>query len=69
MKNAYKKTPKPFEDYSNTMMNVPGSISKLPASGVDFMPYGGHVDKLERAGKMAGKKLTKLSKKKIRGRY
>jgi len=68
--NAVNKTPKAFDKYAvDSLLNVPGSIKKLPASGIDFMPYETGVNRIERAGTSAAKKLKGLTKKNIRGKY
>lgn len=69
---ALEKNPKAFVDVSTGLMNVPGSVSKLPASGVDFTVKGTvSTRKLRskkpgkgfREGKTEGKRLSMLGKK------
>lgn len=69
---ALAKNPKPFVDTSTGLMNVPGSVSKLPASGVD-LTVGGTVNTRRlrkgngnagfKAGKKEGQRLTKTGSK------
>lgn len=71
---ALEKNPKPFVDVSSGLMNVPDSVSKLPASGVDFS-VGGTVPtgRLRRSngkkgfkeGKKEGKRLSMVGKKSV----
>ena len=69
---ALSKNPKVFNDPSTGLMNVPGSVGNLPASGVDFTVGGtvkganmrkGNGSKGFKAGKKEGMRLTKIGSK------